>query len=542
MGAGDKDWKKLEPSRHQVSWYLFLRVLVITLFLGGAIVYQIRRGSEHPTLAYLYLLIVFSYLQSLASVVLLPRLKRVVIFIQTQVVWDILFSAALVYFTGGIASPFSFVFILVIVSAGIFLSRKELLFVASASAILYGSLLDLQYFDYLPLLKGLPFPEEIIGRDVFYAVFLNVLAFLFTALLSGSLAERLRKSEAALEKRDIDYGELEELNRTILRNIGSGLMIINSRGQIRLFNAAAAKITGYRIEDVYNRDVRKIFSGFEVLNGNEFQIVHRGEGAFTGPSGEAQILGYATSLVKDPQEKTLGLLVTFQDLTVLKDLEGQLKRADRLAAVGQLASGMAHEIRNPLASISGSVQLLMEGEHVPPDERRLMGIVVREADRLSALLTDFLVFARPGKLELAEVDVSSLLDELADMVHADPRFSAIRIVREYPAGVRMLVGRRQFRQALLNLAINGAEAMEEGGVLRLGVDPADSAVYVEDTGPGIPESIREKIFDPFFTTKDRGTGLGLATVYTIVEAHHGIVQVSPGKTGGTRMTVRLPRN
>jgi two-component system sensor histidine kinase PilS (NtrC family) len=202
---------------------------------------------------------------------------------------------------------------------------------------------------------------------------------------------------------------------------------------------------------------------------------------------------------------------------------------------------MAHEIRNPLASISGSVQLLMEGEHVPPEERRLMGIVVREAERLGALLTDFLVFARPGKPELDQTDISSLLDEVADMVSADPRFSATRIIREYFPGIRMRVDRRQFRQALLNLVINGAEAMESGGVLRLGIDPAGSSIYVEDTGPGIPESIREKIFDPFFTTKDRGTGLGLATVHAIVEAHHGIVEVGPGRNGGTRVTVRLFR-
>ncbi|MEJ2700594.1 MAG: ATP-binding protein, partial [Desulfuromonadales bacterium] len=328
------------------------------------------------------------------------------------------------------------------------------------------------------------FPEEISGRDVFYSVFLNVLAFIFTALLTGSLAESLRKSEAALEKREIDYGELEELNRTILANIGSGLMIINARGQIRSFNAAAGKITGYRIEDVYNRDVRKIFPGFEVLDGNDFRIVRRGEAGFTGSSGKAQILGYASSLVKNPEEKTLGLLITFQDLTELKGLENQLQRADRLAAVG----------------------------------------------------------ARPGKPELTDVDVSLLLDELADLIQADPRFSAIRILREYPPGVRMRVDLGQFRQALLNLVINGAEAMEGPGTLHLGADHISASVYVEDTGPGIAETIREKIFDPFFTTKDQGTGLGLATVHTIIEAHHGIVEVGPGRTGGTRMTVRLKCN
>jgi two-component system sensor histidine kinase PilS (NtrC family) len=220
-------------------------------------------------------------------------------------------------------------------------------------------------------------------------------------------------------------------------------------------------------------------------------------------------------------------------------MEEQLKWADRLAAVGRLASGMAHEIRNPLASISGSVQLLMDGSHVSDEDRRLMEIVVKEADRLSNLLTDFLIFARPTPPKPVEVDASALLDELADILIADSRFSGVKILREYPSGVRMHLDRQKFHQALWNLAINGAEAMASRGVLILGIDPDASAVYVEDSGPGISEDIRDKIFDPFFTTKDRGTGLGLATVYAIVEAHGGEIELASGAKGGIRFTIRL---
>jgi two-component system sensor histidine kinase PilS (NtrC family) len=201
---------------------------------------------------------------------------------------------------------------------------------------------------------------------------------------------------------------------------------------------------------------------------------------------------------------------------------------------------MAHEIRNPLASISGSVQLLMEGDHVSDENRRLMGIVVKEANRLSDLLTDFLIFARPSPPRCEPVDIPTLFDELADVISADPRFTRIKMRREYSPGIRMHLDRRQFSQALWNLVINGAEAMNGDGILRLGIRPDAQTIYVEDSGPGIPEGIRDKIFDPFFTTKEQGTGLGLATVYSIVEAHGGRIEVATGTAGGARFSIHLP--
>ena len=541
MGKDSGSKFKIDPSRRQLRWFLFFRVLIITLFLGGAIAYQLRSGLQkpHPVLPFLYLLVGISYLYALISASILPLTRRLRLFTQAQIVWDLLFVSSLIYVTGGIESLFSFLFILVIISASVFLTRKEVLLVASASAILYGSILDLQYYGFLPLVGGLYFPEQISDRDVFFAVFVNVLAFFLTALLSGTLAERLRRSELALEKKEIDYEELENLNQTILANISSGLMIVNSRGRIRSWNAAAEKITGYSLHEVYDREVREVFPHLAVYDG-EFRVISRGEGRFPDQRGIQRVLGYASSLIKNPQDETLGLLITFQDLTHVKQLEEQLHRADRLAAVGQLASGMAHEIRNPLAAISGSVQLLMEGDHVTDENRRLKGIVVKEANRLSDLLTDFLLFARPSPPRFESVDVSILLDELADMIIADYRFSGLKICREYPPGIRMHLDRRQFSQALWNLVINGAEAMEGEGTMRLGIASGARTVYVEDSGPGIPEGIRDRIFDPFFTTKERGTGLGLATVYSIVEAHGGRIEVATGTAGGARFSIHLP--
>jgi two-component system sensor histidine kinase PilS (NtrC family) len=527
------------PSR-QLGWLLICRVLAITLLLGGTIVYHLRNASEQLYLLHsLYLLGGLYYGQAAVAAVVLPRIRRQRLFVQAQIVWDLLFITGLIYLTGSIDSPFHFLYYLVVIIASAFLTRREIFFVASAAAILFGSLLDLQYYGFLPPLPAWSVQPQLDIRQVFYAVFVNVTAIFFAALLSGLLAERLRRSEQALEKKNIDYDELENLNRTILANIGSGLMIINPLGRIRSFNAAAEHISGFTLEDVYDRDVREVFPAFAVYNGM-LLVVERGEGIFLSREAGRRILGYASSLVRGADGQTLGLLITFKDMTWYKELEERLKRSDRLAAVGQLASGMAHEIRNPLASISGSVQLLMEAKGVSEDERQLMRIVVKEADRLNGLLSDFLLYARPGSPRIAVADVSSVLDELSLIAAADPRFVGIEIRRAYPPGVSMPLDRQQLYQAMLNLLINGAEAMPDGGVLTIGLGPGAREIFVEDSGPGIPENIRNRIFNPFFTTKDHGTGLGLATVHAIVEAHGGSISVASGRQGGARFVINLP--
>jgi two-component system sensor histidine kinase PilS (NtrC family) len=528
-------------TRRFLNWYLAVRILVIALFLGGTAVSQLREGDGAGAvlLSWLYLLVAAAFGQSLIFLLLFARLRRWLLLFQAQVCWDLLFASCLIYLTGGMASPFSFLFILIIFSASFFLTRRDVYFVASAAAILYGSLIDLQYYEVLPAMPG-AFPQQAIAiRDALNAVFLNVTGFFLVAFLSGLLIERLRQSEQARKKREIDYEELENLNRTILSNIPSGLLIVNPAGRIRSVNPGATQITGYRLEEIYNRKVGELFPELEVFENGDFVTVQRGETLLRDKEGGTRPVGFTSSLVRDTGAKVLGLLITFQDLSRLKEMEEQLKRADRLAAVGQLAAGMAHEIRNPLASISGSVQLLMEGAHVGDEDRRLMGIVVREAQRLNRLLTDFLVFARPAEPRQARVNVSEVLDELVSMLRGDERFDNISLKRDYPPGCELYCDRGQIHQALWNLLVNGAEAMPGGGTLRLGIDPAEALLYVEDSGPGIPEEIRHRIFDPFFTTKDHGTGLGLPTVYAIVEAHQGRLEVGSAAGGGARFVVRL---
>ncbi|MDO3376779.1 two-component system sensor histidine kinase NtrB [Geoalkalibacter halelectricus] len=539
MNDSSRATGRLGPTRSQLSWFLLFRLVVITLFLGGAILYQLGLRAPHPQTAvdYLFWLVGLSYAQALFSAAVLRKIQHFKVFTQVQITWDLFFVTSLIYLSGGIESIYSFLYILVIISSALLLTRRDSLLVASAASILYGSLLDLQYFGLLPVLPGMYFSDQIDVGTVFYAIFVNVMAFFLTALLSGTLSERLRRSEQALERRQIDYEELENLNRTLLANINSGLLIINPQGRIRLLNAAGSKITGYTLEDVYDRDVREVFPSLGVYEG-EFRLVARGEARVGDRYGKVHVIGYDSTHLRDRDERILGLLVTFQDLSHVKLMEEQLKRADRLAAVGRLASGMAHEIRNPLASISGSVQLLMEAGNVSDDDKRLMRIVVREADRLSRLLTDFLLYARPSSPVPEKIDIAALLDELSQLLMADGRFSAIEIHKEYESEVWLDLDRQQFRQALWNLVINGAEAMGGRGALYLGAQ-AGGLIWVEDSGPGIGADLRQKIFEPFFTTKDSGTGLGLATVHAIVTGHGGEIELEQGRTGGARFVIRL---
>jgi len=533
-----------KPSRKHLGWFLLLRVIFICVFLGGTVVYQVRDGlgTVHPALPYFYLLIGVSFAHALASAISLPRVRNLVFFTQTQVAWDLFFCFLLILLTGGTESPFPFLFVFIIISSSVFFSNREVLVVAAASSILYGGLIDFQYYGMLPSLPGWPALDAVGGRDAFYTIFIHVAAFFLTALLSGALSERWRRSEKALAEQRIDYDELDALNKAILGNIASGLMIVNSQGRIRLFNHAAEQISGRRLEEVYNHRVDELFPDLKIWGGDEFQICQRAEGSIVDAEGRSKVLGYATSRIRDPQRQDLGLLVSFQDLTQVKEMEEQLKRNDRLAAIGRLSSAMAHEIRNPLASISGSVQLMMEAEGVSAEDRRLMGIVVKEAERLSSLLTDFLTYARPKPPERDVCDVSRLIDELVDMCAADPRFGGIDILRTYSPGTRFLVDRDQLRQALWGLMINAAEALKDKGQIAIGVDASEGLISVEDTGPGVPPELAERIFEPFFTTKGSGSGLGLATVFTLIEGHGGSVELTDGAHSGARFLLRFGPN
>jgi len=515
--------------RRSLAWFLAFRVAIITIFLGGTAGFFLSGKMGGDVAPHLFLLLALSYLQALISALVLSWVKRFRFFAQIQLFWDLLFVTSIIVITGGIESAFSFVYLLVIISGSFLLTRRQTIYIAGTAAILYGGLLDLQYFGYLQNMLG---ETSRVSWTYLYSVFVHVIAFLLTGFLSGTLAERWRSSEAELQRKSIDYEELERLSRTILSHISSGLMIINRRGRIRSFNKAASDITGYRLEEVYDHDVSDLFAGLPVIDASGFRLVSRSEAVIENKKEDKVTLGFATTLIKDYHETDVALLVTFQDLTQLKKTEVQLQRADRLAAVGRLASGMAHEIRNPLASISGSVQLLLEGAQLSDEDSRLMGIVLRETDRLSKLLTDFLVFANPRPPENVRFKIIELFSELKNILAADQRFKGVALEFDCPATATLNADRNMLRQSLWNLLINATDAMSGVGTLKLSFVDDLKLLSVEDSGPGIDPKICLTIFDPFFSTKEKGTGLGLATVFSIMQAHGGRVELAESQLGG----------
>lgn len=527
-----------------MAWFLLCRILVAFLLLAGTVLYYRRvwSGNSDAILYWLSGFFAVAFTQTLLSLVSLPRINRLGLFIRFQISWDLLSAAGLIYLTGGVESPFAFLLLFVVISSSFFLPRREVFSFASAAVILYGSLLDLQYFHYLPRIQGLPWPVGVDSRSVLYTLYVNVTAVLLIAFLSGLLAERLRRSELARERTEIDFQELESLHLAIQAHISSGLMIVNPQGRIRVFNREAERITGYRLTEIYDRRPEDFFPIFTRQGQERSGSVERAEGVLQTRDGNERILGYNISPVFNPEGVLLGQLINFQDLTRFKALEEQIKRADRLAAVGRLASGLAHEIRNPLASISGSVQLLLEQEYLSREDRHLMGIVVREADRLNVLLGEFLAFARPAVPKRIAVQFAPLVEEVLQIASADQRFSKITFECRELAGLCLKVDPQQMRQVLWNLLVNAADAMPDGGLILLASHGGDAGVSVEDSGHGIPEAERGRIFDPFFTTKERGTGLGLATVHAIIVAHGGMIRVEKSSLGGARFVLEFPRD
>ena len=540
--------------RRRLTWFAVARMIVVTLFYAStAILYERRPDSfESISLSGLGKLIGATYIFSLLSLAALnlpTRFRPLLTYV--QIIWDLLLVTLLVLLTGGISSPYSFLYMLAIISASVLLARRQAFYAASLCAILYGAIIDLQYYGKLLPLGLTPHAAQQYGLPyLFYTIFLNITACYLTALLTGYLAERARASETALLEKEIDYLELERLNSSIVKNLQSGLMTVTPGGRVRVFNRFAEELTGITQERAYDRPLAELIPGFEAVL-EQTDAVVSGESVFRDPAGDDMILGYRAIRFFDNKGELNGIILNFEDLSRIRHMEAELKRADRLAAIGELSARIAHEIRNPLASISGSVQLMAQGEGVPDKDRKLLAIVLREADRLNLLISDFLVYARPVTLNIKVIPFSEIYVEIKELIATDPRFTGISLNMTAYDGISLKADHDQLHQVFWNLLVNAAEAMSETGEIRIVVtmvhlsgrkkDQKDFVrIDITDTGTGMAEDATKHLFEPFFTTKPNGTGLGLATVYRIVEAHEGriFVESAPGK--GTTFSILLP--
>jgi two-component system sensor histidine kinase PilS (NtrC family) len=537
---------------HRMKWLIGLRLLVAVLFLGSAVILGVHERSPFP-LTPLIVLGGGTCLVSVVYLLLLARSRNLRPQCAFQLMIDSVLVTALVGYTGGIESPFAFVYILPILAAGILLFRPFSLLLAGGSSLLYGVLINVQLHDLLKRPTLLPVPT--IAPDPGYAVFqtfVNSVAFFLVALLSSHLGERLKETGRELEERRIDLSNLQTLHRDIVANIPSGVVTLDLRGRIVSFNPAAEKIVGVAAEEVRDRhwqdtplrEVRQLapFFSTPASMGNgfteELQIRRR--------DGRPILIGITLTPLKGSDDRVMGLVGIFQDLTERRQIEARLRQADRLATVGRLAAGLAHEVRNPLAAISGSIQLIREeGMEARP---QLLDIVLREADRLKLVTGQFLDFAKPGPAEHKECDLVPLLEETLSLLErsCDDPAAVTFAIRKDADRILVVADPDQVRQVLWNLGLNALQAMPAGGQLTLAARrhaPGNGAgwasVEVTDTGRGIPPGEVDRIFDPFYSTRQGGTGLGLAIARKIIDGFGGRIEVVSREGMGATFRVLL---
>jgi two-component system sensor histidine kinase PilS (NtrC family) len=466
-----------------------------------------------------------------------------------QAAVDVAFISLIVVATGLHDSVFSFMYVVIILLGSLERYFRGGVAWAVLSSATYTLLVYLQ-------LRGVivpPSPERV---DITFPEFArsaltHSTGFLLTGVLSGILGEDIRKGRRRVRDRDETIRSLETFHRHVIDNIPSGIISTGNRGEVNLINDTACGILGVTREEAAGRPIGEILAGIEALVGQEERDrsrLPRPEIRFRRPDGEEIHLGFSSSRMKDPEGKATGQVFIFQDLTPIKQMEERVRIADRLAGVGELAAGLAHEIRNPLASIAGSSQLLRESPGVPGEEANaLLEIIERESRRLNGLITDFLSYAGPSARNVQPVDLAGLVGDVAEAVRAgEARDAGVSIV--LPALREMSVegDPEQLRQVMWNLVRNALQASPPGGrilvdvfgQIRQGIRYA--VATVSDSGPGIAPQDLGRIFNPFFTTKGGGTGLGLSISQRIVHSHKGFIEVrsAPGK--GSTFSVFLP--
>jgi two-component system sensor histidine kinase PilS (NtrC family) len=469
---------------------------------------------------------------------------------------DLLLVTGLVYATGGVDSPFSALYFTVIIAASILLRRRGAFINATAAWIAYGLLVLLIVYEVVPLGpawadKGLP--GEISALKVIsYSLFAHFLAFYAVAFLSSMLAENLYKTGQELQEKTEDLARLQALSKNIVDSIASGVVTTDLTGKVTFVNRGGQEILGRPAADLVNRPVGEILGQKDDLLARVTDGISRGlrtriEALVEGPAGRLITLGVTCSILKDWRENPTGFIFAFQDLTDIKALEGDLRVKDRMAALGKVAAGMAHEIRNPLAAISGSAQLLKKTVKASAADAELFDIVVREGQRLDRIIGDFLLFARPGRFNPEDADLVPILRESLLLIRNGQECrESHRIVSNLPEeGVPSRVDVNLVRQVFWNLAKNALRSMPEGGTLTVSAGQADhqqARVVFEDEGIGMTRDEIEAAFQPFRGTFDGGTGLGLAIVFRVVQEHGGEIQVESVPGGGSRFTVLLPHS
>jgi len=542
------------PLARRLLTHIALRLVAATVLLGAALVLQVRAPEGIAYNPY-FALIGVVYAVSLASIASLRWVDRFRWLTDVHFAIDVLTVSAAIAITGGISSLFSSVYVLPIVAASTIRFRRGALQVAALSSVVYGGIVLAQYLEaagHLDPILGFPIGADLPSLSVAqYTVVLNVFGLFAVAFLSGSLAERLRRADVRLERASEEIADLQFFNQYVIDNLLSGLATADEHGRLLTFNRSAVLITGHALADVLDRSVVEVLQlprdFMERLDQDLMRArSKRSEVAYVRADGVNINLGLSVAQLPLPDGRR-GYLYTFQDVTELKRLERDAQLQKRLAAVGEMAAAIAHEIRNPLASMSGSMQILRQELALSNDQAQLMDIVLRESDRLNDTVRSFLAYARPQRVERARLDLLRILQETATLLRNSHEVSEHHTIAVTAASAPVIVeaDENQVRQIVWNLATNGLRAMPRGGTLTLSgsavADPPGATVLtVTDQGVGIPSDELEAIFEPFRGSFGKGTGLGLAIVYRIATDYNAAINIESQPGRGTTFRVTFP--
>lgn len=540
----------MDAAKTRIQWLMGLRVLLVTLLLGLSLTFQVTKGEPAGTF---YALIIFTYAITIPYALVLRRLtssEALLRFAWIQIGIDFLLETILVARTGGIESPFAVLYVITVSVASLIFRRRVSLLAASLSIILFGTLTNMQFYGLVEMWGWLP-PARLSAPEVLQVFGVYSLAILMVGLLSGALADQLHHADASLREKEQGLSRLQAFHENIVQSISSGVFTTEEGGRVTSWNPAAHEATGYSLAEVRGRHWREVFN-WHPSQPSEEEIT-RFEVECKRADGNRLILGMTLSPLHE-QGKETGLVGVFKDLTQIRDLEEEMRRKEWLASLGEMSAGMAHEIRNPLGALAGAMQMLRKDLLADETSQRLMDIAVREATRLDNIITEFLQYARPPALNLAEYDLNKVLAEILDLVQHEsrtrPHITIVTMLANGPLPGQ--VDPDQMKQVFWNLAMNAFDAMPQGGQLTIttGCRKIDvggrKADVVEtaflDTGAGISKANLDKIFLPFFTTKKQGSGLGLAAVHRIVDLHGGWIKVDSREGQGSRFVVCLPRS
>ncbi len=532
------------------------RAVLVTAFLGSAVAIDLTSVGDvsDPRNLSLLALIVLTYLMTIGYGAALRRQFPLHRLAYIQLLGDIGLATGLTLVTGGFESLFLFFFHLTIINAAIIIDRRAALIFAgiTTAVMIYLATITTGWLPNplidLPLREATP-------TELFYQVSINSVAGFLIALLAGQLSARLGRAARELARRQSDIADLRALNQHILASLSSGLLTVDRDGTIIFFNSAAEQITGLDADDALGRPLEELFphiadraASHQHQSEASSDSISRLESPYQRPDGQSLHLGFSLSPLRNSSGEQIGRIIIFQDLSDIKDMEARMKRSERLAAVGELSAAIAHEIRNPLASISGSVEMLdqkMDSE----DDQTLMKIIVREVDRLNLLISDFLDYSQPGAIDTDEQPILPILNDVVQLFRHSREFEDLQIdVEPTPDGEAIVdIDAEAIRQVYWNLLRNAAHAMEDcpGHKIcldaRISDDRSTIIFGVEDDGTGVEEQAKARLFEPFFTTRDSGTGLGLATTYRLLEEQGGTIDVvEPRTLGGARFEFQLP--